>query len=176
MKNPYYWQKVTVPSVYFPVYTSNTGATAAWRRIRITRMAVSGATVCTISVASTSSPLASHGEAEPARLASTRSRAASRTRRQTEALLTTRVTHLRPTHSRQHVLEITSTPGDEERQRSLWEKLVDEDRPQPLLVPLPAPAPVEDEQAVHLGRGKGVDDVGGVALSEPGPQRARSSE
>jgi peptide/nickel transport system substrate-binding protein len=25
-KNPYYWQPVPVPSVYFPVYTSNTGA------------------------------------------------------------------------------------------------------------------------------------------------------
>jgi S-adenosylmethionine-dependent methyltransferase len=58
----------------------------------------------------------------------------------------------------------------------LGEKLVDEDRPQPLLVPLPTPAPVEDEQAVHLGRRKSVDDVGGVALSEPAPQRARSSE
>jgi hypothetical protein len=52
------------------------------------------------------------------------------------------------------------------------EKLVDEDRAQPLLVPLAAPAPVEDEQAVHLGRCEGVDDVAGVALAEPGPQVA----
>jgi hypothetical protein len=52
------------------------------------------------------------------------------------------------------------------------EKLVDEDRAQPLLVPLAAPAPVEDKQAVHLGRREGVDDVAGVALSEPGPQVA----
>jgi peptide/nickel transport system substrate-binding protein len=29
VKNPNYWQKVSVPSVYFPVYTSNTGATEA---------------------------------------------------------------------------------------------------------------------------------------------------
>jgi hypothetical protein len=59
---------------------------------------------------------------------------------------------------------------------SPWEKLVDEGRPQPLLVPLPAPAPVEDEQAVHLGRRDGVDDVGGVALSKPGPQGAGTGE
>lgn len=52
------------------------------------------------------------------------------------------------------------------------EKLVDEDRAQPPLVPLAAPAPVEDEQAVHLGRRQGVDDVAGVALSEPWPQVA----
>jgi hypothetical protein len=52
------------------------------------------------------------------------------------------------------------------------EKLVDEDRAQPLLVPLAAPATVEDKQAVHLGRREGVDDVAGVALSEPGPQVA----
>jgi len=52
------------------------------------------------------------------------------------------------------------------------EKLVGEDRAQPLLVALAAPAPVGDEQAVHLGRGEGVDDVAGVALPEPGPQVA----
>jgi hypothetical protein len=56
------------------------------------------------------------------------------------------------------------------------EKLVDEDRAQPLLVPLAAPAPVGDKQAVHLGRREGVDDVAGVALSEPGPQRARTCD
>jgi peptide/nickel transport system substrate-binding protein len=28
-KNPYYWQPVSVPKVYFPVYTSNTGALSA---------------------------------------------------------------------------------------------------------------------------------------------------
>jgi hypothetical protein len=58
---------------------------------------------------------------------------------------------------------------------SSCEKLVDEDRPQPLLVPFPGPASV-DEQAVHLGRRNGVDDVGGVALSKPGPQSARPGE
>ena len=55
-------------------------------------------------------------------------------------------------------------------------QLVDEDRPQPLLVLLAAPASVEDEQAVNLGRRECVDDVGSVALSEPGPQGPRTSE
>ncbi len=41
-------------------------------------MSASGATACTISVSSTSSPLASHGEAERARLFTTCSRVKAR--------------------------------------------------------------------------------------------------
>src|ERR1700748_2567040 len=62
------------------------------------------------------------------------------------------------------------------RRGRLLEKLVGEDRPQPRLVALTAPAPVGDEQGVRLGRRKGVDDVGGVALAEPRPQGVRTSQ
>src|ERR1700722_18202395 len=62
------------------------------------------------------------------------------------------------------------------RHGRIREKLVGEDRPQPRLVALSAPAAVGDEQGVHLGRREGVDDVGGVALAEPGPQGARTSQ
>ncbi len=41
---------------------------------------------------------------------------------------------------------------------------------------LAGPASVDHEQAVHLGRGEGVDDVGGVALCEPGPQGTGAGE
>src|SRR5438876_12042412 len=57
-----------------------------------------------------------------------------------------------------------------------WEKLVAEDRTQPLLVPFVAPASVGDQQPVHLRRREGVDDVNRVALSKPAPQGARPSE
>ena len=48
---------------------------------------------------------------------------------------------------------------------------------EPVLVARGRPAAVDDEQPVHLGRHERVDDVGGVASSQPGPQRpARASE
>lgn len=38
------------------------------------------------------------------------------------------------------------------------------------------PTSVEHEQSVDLGRHQGVDEVGGVALAQPGPQRAGASQ
>src|SRR6516165_3295801 len=49
-------------------------------------------------------------------------------------------------------------------------QLVDEEVCQPLLVPFRGPAPVADEQPVELGGHECVDDVRGVALSQPGPE------
>src|SRR5207302_8245550 len=56
------------------------------------------------------------------------------------------------------------------------EKLIDEDLPQPRLVTLGAPSSVEDKEAVDLGGGKRVDDVGGVTLAQLGLERTRTSE
>src|SRR5579863_6379860 len=56
------------------------------------------------------------------------------------------------------------------------QELVDEDRRKPLLVPFAAPAAVGDEQAIDLGRGEGVDDVGRLALFEPRTQCARPEQ
>src|SRR2546423_1781517 len=56
------------------------------------------------------------------------------------------------------------------------EKLVDEDLPQPGLVTLGAPPSVEDKEAVDLGGGKSVDDVGGVTLAQLGLERTGTSE
>src|SRR2546423_7767070 len=56
------------------------------------------------------------------------------------------------------------------------EKLVDEDLPQPGLVTLGAPSSVEDKEAIDLGGGKSVDDVGGVTLAQLGVEGAGTSE
>ena len=47
---------------------------------------------------------------------------------------------------------------------------------QPLLVALGRPAAVDDEQPVELGRHERMDEVGRVALSHPGTQRAGAGE
>jgi alkaline phosphatase D len=52
---------------------------------------------------------------------------------------------------------------------AVGEKLVDEDPCQPALVAAGRPASVHDEEAVELGRHEGVDDVGGIALSQLRP-------
>jgi hypothetical protein len=55
-------------------------------------------------------------------------------------------------------------------------KLIDEDPREPPLIPFGLPASVDNEQAVDLGRHESMDDVGGIALSQLGPQRAGASQ
>ena len=47
---------------------------------------------------------------------------------------------------------------------------------EPLLVARRRPAAVDDEQPVQLGRHEGVDEIGRVALAEPGPERAGAGQ
>jgi hypothetical protein len=49
-----------------------------------------------------------------------------------------------------------------------WDQLLDEGAREPLLVLLRCPLPVDDEEPVHLGGHERVDEVGGIALLEPG--------
>lgn len=75
----------------------------------------------------------------------------------------------RTIRSRISLTHADGSPVRLRRRCSRREELVDEGLGQPWLVATGLPTSFDDEESVQLGRQKGMDDVGGVALAEFGP-------